>query len=120
MIVRPLHTQQCTHTGAARCANPGAGHVLHPVQARLAAATPSKWIDGIVTAAAVDGWIGIRPLLEGQGGAAPLDGPDDTDTVWVWNHDDRTAEFATGQPVAVHALYNVLACGRSRISVIRL
>lgn len=119
MITRPLHTQQCNHTGSDVCANRGAGHALQPIQARVAAATPSKWVDGIVAGASADGWVGIR-LLQAGGTTGPLDLPDNTDTVWVWNHDDRTAEITAGQPVAVHALYNVLAIGRNRISVIRL
>jgi hypothetical protein len=116
MITQPLHTQQCTHTGAGLCANRGAGHALQPIQARVAAATPSKWVDGIVVSVATDGWIGIRLLVVPDA----LDTPDSTETVWVWHHEDLTAELGAGQPVAVHALYNVLASGRDRISVIRL
>ena len=119
MITQPLHTQQCNHTGSDVCANRGPGHVLQPVQARVASATPSKWVDGIVASVSTDGWIGIR-LLEPQGAARLVDAPDDGETVWVWNHNDFTEHLGAGQPVAVHALYNVLASGRSRISVIRL
>jgi len=119
MITQPLHTQQCNHTGSAVCANRGAGHALQPIQARVAAATASKWVDGIVASVGSDGWIGIR-LLDTPSATHLLDLPDDTQTVWVWNHDDLGAVLGAGQPVAVHALYNVLAHGSSRISVIRL
>ena len=119
MITQPLHTQQCNHTGNAVCANRGAGHALQPIQARVAAATASKWVDGIVASVSADGWIGIR-LVDAQGATDLLDLPDGSEQVWVWNHDDLTAALGTGQPVAVHALYNVLANGSSRISVIRL
>ncbi|MGY4858842.1 hypothetical protein [Cryobacterium sp. AP23] len=119
MITQPLHTQQCNHTGDAVCANRGAGHALQPIQARVAAATPGKWVDGIIASVSADGWVGIR-LLGAPGATDLLDLPDDTETVWVWNHTDLTARLGTGQPVAVHALYNVLASGRDRISVIRL
>lgn len=119
MITQPLHTQQCNHTGAAVCANRGAGHALQPIQARVAAATPGKWVDGIVVSVSADGWVGIR-LLDAPVAIGLLDLADGAETVWVWNHEDLTAELGAGQPVAVHALYNVLASGRSRISVIRL
>jgi hypothetical protein len=119
MITQPLHTQQCNHTGSAVCANRGAGHALQPIQARVAAATASKWVDGIVASVSADGWVGIR-LLDTTNATRLLDLPDGTEQVWVWNHDDLTAMLATGAPVAVHALYNVLASGSSRISVIRL
>ena len=119
MITQPLHTQQCNHTGGAVCANRGAGHELQLIQARVAAATPGKWVDGIVASVTAAGWIGIR-LVDAPGATNLLDLPDGTGTVWVWNHADLTAELATGAPVAVHALYNVLANGSSRISVIRL
>ena len=119
MITQPLHTQQCNHTGGAVCTNRGSGHALQPIQARVAAATASKWVDGIVASVTVDGWIGIR-LLDAPGATGLLDLPDGTGTVWVWNHADLTAELGAGAPVAVHALYNVLASGRNRVSVIRL
>lgn len=119
MITQPLHTQQCNHTGSDVCANRGAGHALQPIQARVAAATPSKWVDGIVASVSAGGWIGIR-LLDTPKKPGLLDVPDDTGTVWVWHHNDLTEHIGAGQPVAVHALYNVLASGGSRISVIRL
>jgi hypothetical protein len=119
MITQPLHTQQCNHTGSAVCANRGAGHALQPIQARVAAATPGKWVDGIVASVSADGWVGIR-LLAGPDAPSLLDPADGAGTVWVWNHDDLTGTLEAGQPVAVHALYNVLASGRDRISVIRL
>lgn len=117
MITHPLHTQQCNHTGAHACANRGPGHELQPIQARVAAATPSKWVDGIVSSVSADGWIGVRLF-----GHAELPGASgmEAETVWVWNHADLTEHLATGSPVAVHALYNVLASGRSRISVVRI
>lgn len=118
MITLPLHTQQCNHTGADTCANRGPGHELQPVQARVAAATSSKWVDGIVTAVSADGWIGVR--LFGHAETLGASGPDAESTEWVWNHADLTGRLATGSPVAVHSLYNVLASGRSRISVVRI
>ena len=114
MITQPLHILQCNTTGANGCVNHGAGHTTQPIHVRVAEATPSKWADGIVMRATSDGWIGIT--LFGTG-----DAPDsDTATVWVWNHADHTAHLGAGAPVALHSVYNVLASGRSRISVVRL
>ena len=115
MITQPLHSMQCTHSGSTGCDNRGAGHRIRPIQARVAAATPSKWVDGLITTVSADGWIGIR-LVAHDNAHGAVDG----DTVWVWNHADLTEHLATGDPVAVHSLYNVLASGRSRISVVRL
>ncbi|MEC5185143.1 hypothetical protein RCH12_002619 [Cryobacterium sp. MP_3.1] len=114
MITQPLHILQCNSTGGDGCINHGAGHATQPIHVRVAEATPSKWADGIVLRATSDGWIGIA-----------LFGPDDTAdsdtaTVWVWNHADLTAHLSAGAPVALHSVYNVLASGRSRISVVRL
>jgi len=108
MITRPLHILQCNHPGGDGCANPGAGHATRPMQERLAAATPSKWVDGIIVRSTSDGWIGIAPL-----------GRDEA-TVWVWHHADLTEQLSPGAPVALHSVYNVLANGPSRVSVVRI
>ncbi|WEO77414.1 hypothetical protein BJQ94_19015 [Cryobacterium sp. SO2] len=117
MITQPLHILQCNHTGADGCVNHGAGHATRPIHVRVGDATPSKWVDGIVLRATTDGWIGIA--LVGQ----ELE-HDDSDggpeTVWVWNHADLTAHLVAGAPVALHSVYNVLASGRSRVSVVRI
>lgn len=114
MITQPLHILQCNSTGGEDCVNHGAGHATRPIHVRVAEATPSKWADGIVLRATTDGWIGIALV----GDADTAGG--DTATVWVWNHADLTAHLTAGAPVALHSVYNVLASGRSRISVVRL
>ncbi|TFD93501.1 hypothetical protein E3T61_05290 [Cryobacterium lactosi] len=114
MITQPLHVLQCNSTGGEGCVNHGAGHTTQPIHVRVAEATPSKWTDGLVVRATSDGWIGVN--LFGYGDAADSD----TATVWVWNHADHTAQLTIGAPVALHSVYNVLASGRSRISVVRL
>lgn len=49
------------------CSSFAPGHALHLIQARLAAATPSDWVDGIVEHAdAVTGELRVRTL---EGGA---------------------------------------------------
>ena len=118
MITQPLHILQCNHTGADGCVNPGAGHATRPIHVRVAEATPSKWADGIVLRATSDGWIGIALLErddEADGASAA-----GAATVWVWNHADLTAHLRPGVPVALHSVYNLLASGRSRVSVVRL
>lgn len=114
MITQPLQVLQCNSTGGDGCVNHGAGHETQPIHVRVAEATPSKWADGIVVRATSGGWIGVN--LFGYGDTSDSD----TATVWVWNHADHTAHLAAGAPVALHSVYNVLASGRSRISVVRL
>jgi hypothetical protein len=115
MITRPLGTLQCNHGGDLPCANRGPGHDVQPIQARLAAATASRWVDGIVSAVSADGWIGV--VLVGRPDAAAAA---DAESVWLWNHADLTAHLDVGAPVSIHSVYNVLAGGRSRISVVRI
>jgi hypothetical protein len=96
---------RCSTAAGEACTQHGAGHALLPLQERVTAATPSKWLDGIVTSVSADGWLGVD-LLEG------------TETVWLWHHADLTASARPGQPVAVHALYHALAVGRERHNVL--
>ncbi|MET1052219.1 MAG: hypothetical protein ABWX65_06240 [Mycetocola sp.] len=94
---------QCSSADGALCEKSGPGHRLRPIQERIAAATPSKWRDGIVTSVA-GGWLAIACIDSGE-------------TTWVWTH-DVPAGLTAGQPVALHALYSTLASGRDRISVL--
>jgi hypothetical protein len=95
---------QCDSLPGESCASHGAGHGLLVLQARVTAATPSKWQDGLVRGAGADGWIAID-LLDG-------------DTAWVWNHTDRSQSLSVGSPVAVHALYHTLAIGHERVNIL--
>jgi hypothetical protein len=89
---------------AAECRSDRPGHGLHPMQERLAATTASKWVDAMVIA--VDG--------EGFATLAELE----SDTVRrVWHHDAFQGVLAIGEPVALHAVYGVLARGIERFSV---
>lgn len=87
----------------AECASDRPGHGLNPVQARLAHATPTKWIDAIVLDADHDGFVTVADL---GGGIRRL-----------WHHAPLGESLAVGEPVAVHALYGVLAHAESRFSV---
>jgi hypothetical protein len=100
-------TMQCTHTVDDFCAKRAPGHALHRIQAHAAAATASKWIDGIVRSTSADGWVSIDPI-----------GSDDT--IWTWHHQDLTSLLSAGAPVAVHPIYKVLAAGDIRVSIITL
>lgn len=101
MRCAPTHVNSCTH------GHPG--HVLGALQSRIVAATPSKWCDGVVRHVTNDGWIAIDTLDATETDAA---------TVWVWHHADLTETVSTGDPVALHSLYNALAIGQKRVSVL--
>jgi hypothetical protein len=87
------------------CDKTAPGHGLRPIQARVAAATPSKWRDGIVTSASAGGWTGIVLVDSGQ-------------SVWVWHHANLSRQAVEGAPVALHELYGTLALGSERVNVL--
>lgn len=102
--VRERATCMCVHGGA--CSSFAAGHALHLIQARLAAATPSEWIDAIVETVEDDsGEVTLRSIT----GGAPL-------RVW---HAASTG-LSTGDPVALHDRYAVLSASGRRLNVARL
>ncbi|MCP2031241.1 hypothetical protein L1277_001332 [Okibacterium sp. HSC-33S16] len=87
------------------CDKTTAGHGLRALQVRVVAATPSKWIDGIVEQASANGWIRIALIDSGE-------------TRWVWNHTNLSSEAKPGTPVALHSLYATLVIGSRRINVL--
>ncbi|MGP3535110.1 hypothetical protein ACTU3I_09975 [Microbacterium sp. RD1] len=97
--VRERETCMCASGG--RCTSFARGHALHLIQLRLAAATPSEWIDAVVESADdATGEIALRTLAEGS----PL---------VVWHA--AGVELAPGEPVALHRRYAVLSArGGSR------
>ncbi len=89
---------------AAECRSNRPGHGLHAMQERLAATTASKWVDAIVIAVDGDGFATLADI--------------ERDTVHrVWHHDAFEGALAVGEPVALHAVYGVLARGTERFSV---
>lgn len=95
----------CVHGRA--CSTFAPGHALHLIQARLAAATPSEWVDAIVeTTDATAGTLTLRTL-------------DDATRVVVWSGAGAAADVAAGTPVALHGRYDVLAAGSARYNVLR-
>ncbi|MET0989615.1 MAG: hypothetical protein ABWY54_03115 [Glaciihabitans sp.] len=100
------NVMQCDGLPTGACHNHGAGHELLTLQARVIAATPSKWRDGIVQQVTADGWVAISLV-------------DDTaSTAWVWNHTNRVETLPVGTPVAVHSVYHALAIGREHVNVL--
>ncbi|MDR5700304.1 hypothetical protein [Agromyces aerolatus] len=85
------------------CSSDRPGHGVNAVQARLAHATPSKWIDAIVVDVDRDGFIVVADL---GGGIRRL-----------WHHAALGDVLAVGEPVALHAVYGVLAHAEGRFSV---
>ncbi|MFM9918002.1 hypothetical protein [Lacisediminihabitans sp. H27-G8] len=104
-------TMLCTHAPGTACTSAVAGHAVSAIRDRVTAATPSKWRDGLVVHVSSIGAIGGSWLA-----VALLDQPD---AVWVWNHDDLSSVVSIGEPVALHELYDTLAVGSTRVSVLR-
>jgi len=102
------------HSAGQSCTSAAAGHAVSAIRERVAAATPSKWRDGIVVHVSDSGvggsWLGIELLGEPE---------TTTGTTWVWNHADLGTTVAVGEPIALHELYDTLAIGATRISVLR-
>lgn len=102
---RKSGTCMCAQGGP--CSSIAPGHALHLIQARLAAATPSDWVDAIVEHADADsGDLVVRTLDTGE--AIPL-----------WSGAGAADALEPGAPVALHARYDVLAVERARFNVLR-
>lgn len=86
------------------CSSFAPGHSLHLIQARLASATPSDWVDALVeTTDAATGSLTVRTL--------------DGDVHALWNAAGAALETQPGSPVALHRRYHVLAVGGTRFNV---
>lgn len=86
------------------CSSFAPGHALHLIQARIASATPSDWVDAIVEHAdAASGDLTVRAL--------------DGSVHALWNGSSAALEAAEGTPVALHLRYGVLAIGRTQFNV---
>lgn len=96
-------TASCAWERDGMCADNRPGHGLHAVQLRLAAATPSQWQDALVVDVRDDGWVDAITLDGGR--------------ISLWNHGDLADVVTAGEPVALHAVYNVLWAGARRFNV---
>ncbi len=96
---------QCMCEHGNECTSFAPGHAIRLIQSRLAAATPSEWIDAIVeTADHATGILVLRSLADGT-------------TVEVWNGFGAAEVLRGHTPVALHARYHVLAAGTARFNV---
>ncbi|BDV30371.1 hypothetical protein [Microbacterium terricola] len=103
--VREVSACMCVHGN--RCSSYAPGHALHLIQARLASATPTEWVDAIVEAAdAPTGEVSLRTI--------------DGVAITVWNAAGAAEQVTAGTPVALHARYDVLSLGTRRFNISRL
>jgi hypothetical protein len=86
------------------CDHPAAGHSLSFMQRRLAGATSTKWLDAIVGDVSNTGRVRLTTVADGQ-------------DIVIWHHSDVSGLMQVGEPVALHAIYHVLAVGLSWINV---
>jgi hypothetical protein len=98
---------------AAECRSDRPGHRLHAMQERLAVTTASKWVDAIVLGVDEHGFATVAEFGDAADDRDPVDG----NVRRIWHHDAFEGALAPGEPVAIHALYGVLARGRQRFSV---
>lgn len=80
------------------CSSFAPGHAVHLIQARLVSATPTEWIDAIVTAVGADGTIELHAVA-------------DDSRRTVWNGAGAADALAPGVPVALHGRYHVVNVG---------
>ncbi len=99
-----LHAATCPGELAMGCSAVGPGHVLHPLQRTVTAATPSSWLDAVVGEARDGGWTALHLLDDGR-------------EVTVWHH-GPLAGAARGEPVALHPTYHVLAVAGHWVNVL--
>lgn len=100
--VRERAVCMCEHDGV--CTSYAPGHALHLIQARLASATQTEWIDAIVESTdPVSGHLSVRAL--------------DGSSRSLWNAAGAALEAPVGTPVALHRRYHVLAVGRVQFNV---
>lgn len=102
--VRERSACMCVH--GSTCSSFAPGHALHLIQARLAAATPSDWVDAIVERA------------DARSGAVLLRSVADGTLVQLWSAAGAADGLEAGTPVAVHTRYDVLAVGSRRFNVL--
>lgn len=77
---------------------------LHPIRLRAALATPSAWVDAIVTSISGDRRTAALHSLDGR-------------ALLVAGGPEAIALLTVGAPVAVHRLYEVLATGEGYAAI---
>lgn len=86
----------CAIGGA--CSSFAPGHAVHLIQARLVSATPTEWVDAIVTAVHGDGSLEVHTVADGT-------------LITLWNGAGAASQVSPGVPVALHGRYHVLNVG---------
>lgn len=84
----------CARGGA--CSSFAPGHAVHLIQARLVAATPSEWVDAVVT------------TVDAAAGTIVLHGILDDVEIALWNGAGAADAVSAGSPVAYHPRYHAL------------
>ena len=102
LSVRERSACMCRHGFA--CSSFEAGHALHLIQARIASATRSEWVDAIVEQADATSGDLLARTLDGTAHA-------------LWNGAGAALEAPAGTPIALHVRYGVLAVGRTQFNV---
>jgi len=102
LSVRERSACMCRHGFA--CSSFADGHALHLIQARMASATPSDWVDAVVEHAdALSGTLAVRTL--------------DGTAHEIWSAAGAALEAPVGTPVALHVRYGVLSVGRTQFNI---
>lgn len=96
----------CQYGGG--CTSFDAGHALHLIQDRVVSATPTEWLDALVTSREVTSGV-IEIALVGTG-----------DNLVVWNALGAADAVEVGSPVAFHSRYHVLSAGGRRFNALRV
>lgn len=97
----------CMCARGAACSSFAPGHAVHLLQRRVVAATPSEWIDGVVT---------HTDAAAGEVVVQALDGSE----LRLWNAAGAAASAVAGEPVAVHGRYHALWVAGRLFNVARL
>jgi hypothetical protein len=107
--IPPLEVREratCMCEAGEPCSSVAPGHAVHLIQARLASATPSEWVDAIVE------------QTDAARGVLILRTVEDEVPVLLWNG-AGAADLVPGTPVALHDRYHVLADGDRWFNVLR-
>ncbi|MBF4561134.1 hypothetical protein ITJ43_03200 [Microbacterium sp. VKM Ac-2870] len=96
----------CMCATGGSCSSFAPGHAVHLIQSRLVSATPTEWVDAVVTTADADGSIVLFTL----DGAA----------IELWNGAGAAAALTVGTPVSYHPRYHVLNAGGQLFNALTL
>lgn len=86
----------CMCAVGAACSSFAPGHAVHLIQARLVSATPTEWVDALVTGTSADGTLEARTVSDGA-------------QLTLWNGAGAADSVEVGSPVAFHPRYHALS-----------